>query len=464
MGRQCLPSTEYERAVNPMQFRYLYSAATAAVLLLAAGAATAVELGDIAMRSHIGQPLVADIELTGAADAVPVQVAIADADVYRVASIAMHPALAAANLSTFRRDGRRFLRISSTVKVQTDHLPIFFSLTENGQRSLRQATLWLTADPNPPPPPQPLPVPMLLPSVPVAAAAPAPTPQPVPPPMPRPMPPAASEPAPKPTASAAAVQAGAAAPAPKTVMPREVAALPFIAAPALARHRISLPHAPAPAACAARADSDSDSCVALDAKNAALNAHLAELEDKVKQLSAALQGGAGAALPPASAAAPEAAAAKPAAPTPLPPKLVPMGSEGPAPARSGGAPWLAIALGALLVLASGGGAALWLQRRKQGAPRRKGGEADQAADIDVDADADADAEAEAEADPGAASPARRSDPGQPGEAPGAGDAGNAAVPAVKPSFIASVKARLMPGRAAAAPPLEEEVVSTLLAP
>ena len=368
-----------------MHFRHYLSAA----LLVLAASAGAVELGDAHVRSFIGQPLSADIELTGLAGDAPVQAAIADADVYRGASIAMHPALAVANLSTYRRDGKRYLHISSSVPMKSDHIPIFFSLTENGQKSVRQATLWLTPDPNPAPPPPP----------PASIVAPVPVPVPVPAPMPVAAPVlAAVAPAPVP------------APAPKVVLPKIVPALPFVPLPAAVRHPVSLPRAAAAPACVSRpaAAGEGDSCAALDAKNAALNAHLAELEDKVKQLSA-LQAGAAAVVP--------AAPVKAAPPKPLPPKLVPMGSK--PPEHDTGRPLLIIGIVAAIILSLAAGLGVMLLRQKKKAKlKRKVTEL---------------------------------------------VAGDAAVPPPalppKPSFIASVKNRLMPGKVAA--PAEAEPANTV---
>ncbi|WP_426196143.1 hypothetical protein [Massilia sp. DWR3-1-1] len=398
-----------------MHFRYccLVAALCAALPVLA----DAVELGDAHLRSHIGQPLSADIELLGAAsDSVPIQAGLADAEVYRGANIAMHPALAGANITTFRRDGRRYLHISSSMPVKGDHLPIFFSLGENGQKSVRQLTLWLTPDPNPAPPPPPPPPPVLVPPAPLPLPAVAPV-------------------VPPPPVAVAHLQAQAPH-VPKVVMPKVVAALPFVPLPAAAPHRQTLQRA-APACGPRVASADAGVCAALDAKNAALNAHLAELEDKVKHLSAALQGGAASAVAahaasatagheaPAAAGHEASAAASAAheapapvvkpAPKPLPPKLVPMGSAPPEP--SAGRPWLVIGIVAAIILSLVAGlGVMMLRQRKKAASKRK-------TDDPVTA---------AAADP---------------------------VPP-KPSLIASVKNRLMPGRAApAAAPVEEAPVA-----
>lgn len=386
-----------------MHFRYYFHVALLAAAAAYPGAG-AVELGDAHMRSFIGQPLSADIELTGlASDNATVQAVVSDADVYRGASIAMHPALATANITTFRRDGRRYLHISSSMPMQRDHLPIFFTLNENGQKSVRQVTLWFSPDPNPaPPPPPPLPAPVLA-AAPVTAPAPL-TVMPPPPPV------------------AAAV--------PKVVMPRAVPALPFVPTASAVRHPVTLPRVAAAPACATRTvNADDGICAALDTKNAALNAHLAELEDKVKTLSAALQNGVPATVSVGAAAtttvAHAAVVAKPAAVArPLPPKLVPMGSTpaGSTPGAGGGRPWLVIGIVAAIILSLAAGLTMLLlrQRKKKVNLKRKVSEL-VAADTET--------------------------------------------AAARPSFIASVKNRLMPGRAARpVAPVETASPETVPAP
>ena len=101
--------------------RHLFRLSSAIVLSGLLTCAQAVELGDTLVRSHIGQPLSADIELTGMAnDAASVQAGLADADVYRGANIAMHPALSSLNITIVRRDGRRYLHIASPKAVKSE--------------------------------------------------------------------------------------------------------------------------------------------------------------------------------------------------------------------------------------------------------------------------------------------------------------------------------------------------------
>lgn len=132
-----------------------------AALLLATvlGAAHAAELGDAQVSSYIGQPLVADIELTSIADpGQAVTVRLASADVYRGANIAMHPVLSGLTMSVMRRDGRQFLHITSLKPVATEYVHLFLDLAEGSRHNVRAATLWLSPDPNPAPPPPPPPV------------------------------------------------------------------------------------------------------------------------------------------------------------------------------------------------------------------------------------------------------------------------------------------------------------------
>ncbi|WP_426110812.1 hypothetical protein [Massilia sp. PWRC2] len=347
------------------------------VMLAAAGGhAAAVELGEPQVRSFMGQPLSADIELTGlSSDTATIQAGVADAEVYRAASLQMPAALANAIVTTFRREGRRYLHISAATPIRADHLPIFFTLTENGQKSVRQVTLWLSADPNPPPPPPAPPALVIAPAV--------------------PMPPPA----------VAAVAA--------TVPPAHVA--PPLRPLQLAAHadsgrRLLQLARPASAACPARnnaTDTDGDSCAALGASNAALTAHLSELEDKVKQLSVALQG----TTLPTVVITPLAAVAKAAPPKPLPPKLVPMGSKA---VETTSKPWLVIAIVAAIILSLIAGLVVVLLRQRAKARRRRAAET-----------------------PAAASAAVR-----------------------MPNFIAKLKSRLMPRRAAAEVVAGTEVANT----
>jgi pilus assembly protein FimV len=292
------------------QFFHLSSA----LLLLASllNCAQAVELGDSLVRSHLGQPLSADIELTGlAGDDASVQVALADAEVYRGANIVMHPALAALNITLIQRDGKRYAHLASPKSVESEFVHIFFDLTENGRRSVRQVTLWFAPDPNPaPPPPKLAPVPV------AATAAPLPLPAPV-------------TPARAPVVPPAAVAKPAAAPLLRAPVAQAAACAPTFTAAQIG------------------------ACTALDGKNAALAARIVELEGKVRVLAAVHGKSEPAPAKIEKRLLPKAAATK----------LVPMGA---APAREGAPmPWLFIAIAGAIMLALAAVLAFLLRRKRQ---------------------------------------------------------------------------------------------------
>lgn len=213
----------------------LGSALVLAVLLTCA---QAVELGEPALRSHIGQPLVADIELSGfAGDGAAVQARLADPNVYAGAGIRVHPALASLNMSVMRRDGRQFLHLTTLKPVDTEYVHVFLELNEGARRSVRGVTLWLTPDPQPAPPAAPAPIP----APPLSARA---------------------EPALPPAAVAA---------------PLRLASCPK---PQFTAEQIK-------------------TCSTLDYKNAMLAAQIVELEEKVKLLQMAIEAKPRAAAPPA---------------------------------------------------------------------------------------------------------------------------------------------------------------------
>ena len=112
-------------------------------------AAMAAELGQPVVKSHIGQPLVADIELLPD-EAGLVRATLANEDVYQTANIVRPPVLGSLHMSVMRRDGRQFLHITSIKPVEKEYLHLFLDLIENGKRSIRPATLWLTPEPPPP--------------------------------------------------------------------------------------------------------------------------------------------------------------------------------------------------------------------------------------------------------------------------------------------------------------------------
>jgi hypothetical protein len=353
----------------------------------------AAELGDPRMSSHIGQPLVADIELTMLEDAAtPVQVRVASAEVYNGAGIAVPPVLSSLNLSVMRRDGRQFLHVTSLRPVDVDHVHLYLELVDKGQRAVRLATLWLTPDPAP---------------APAVVAAPALARVAAPAPVPDAVLLAQVERARAARAAAAAAAEPVRAPA---VQPRPVRTAVQRPRPAPVARPPVLPVAQPdahPAACA-RPAAEAQACVALGAKNDELRARLGQVEDRMKKLQVSL-GATVAVQPPsgpahkdtpvkdgaAKAEEPKAgpakeAAATPGAPKPEPAKAAaaheqpkPVVPAGPRPIHSikplvphkpkapppdEGLPWgwIGAAIGALALALGGTGAFVVVRRRRAG--------------------------------------------------------------------------------------------------
>jgi len=322
------------------KLRSRHARVVAALLFAALGRiASAAELGDATVASYIGQPLVADIELTALTDpATAVVVRNASMDVYRGANIAVSPALAGLGLSVVRRDGRQFLHVTTVRPVEAGYLHLFLELTEGGKQNVRSTTLWLTADPAPPPPKPVVP--------PIAAVA-------------RPVP---STPPPAPPPARQAPLAQDEAPVRKPV--REITL------------------GKAPPSCA-QTEEQVKACAATEYKNGLLSAQVVELEEKVRQLqllvdAKAASGAAASAT--ASMSADAAAVAKAAAAASAPAKADQHEGDKPSAdkheadkhaADSGGFPWLLVGgiVAGLLVLA---GAALWFIKRRKGMPAAGG--------------------------------------------------------------------------------------------
>jgi len=296
------------------------------------GAAHAAELGEPRLASFLGQPLVADIELTLLEDpAMPVQVRLAHPEVYRGAGLGMPPVLSTLRMSVMRRDGRQFLHITSFAPVELERLHLFLELADGAQRTVRLATLSLAPDPHPVPPA----LPVRPAALPVAAQDPV---QALAPPKQAPKPAqAVARQRPRPIDPSAPPRVATASRSPSDM-------------PLLASERVTAP-APASAsasasaagACAAQVQQPVDSCVVLGAKNTLLREQLVQLEDKVKLLQVA------------AGAAPSEA--------PRAPRKKRKQPEAPPPAETA---WLPLAGAGAAVLALLGGLVFIVRRRKAG--------------------------------------------------------------------------------------------------
>ncbi|WP_373991021.1 FimV family protein [Duganella sp. BuS-21] len=340
-----------------MQYKQLTTSLCTLALAFGSLGASAAELGDIAPRSYIGQPLAVDIDLVSLTpeELGGLQVRLAQADVYRGANVRMNPALASVQMAVERRGGKPVLHVSTSRAVEADFVHLYVELGVPGKQEVRLATVWLQRDPNPPPPPAPVVVAVAVaPPVPLASAmTPAQAEQ-----------IAAQSRAARAAAATAGAMPGAAAAAAATAAPvrdrTKPAPLPSmheaqvgvpgeVKAAAQARRiagvlvsadgkpikpsareesaevpvgvaQALLPLAPlplpkgvkrlAPASCAPTGMSAKE-CVALDQHHAELSGKLVELEARLKAVQGAI-GGAAAKTGAAKAAAPAAASAAPA--------------------------------------------------------------------------------------------------------------------------------------------------------
>ena len=320
---------------------------TCALLSCGVGAA---ELGEPRISSYIGQPLALELELTAlASPATPVQARLAHPDVYRGANIGMPAVLSTLGMHVSQRDGRQFLRVTSSAPVESSRLHLYLDLADGDARDVRLVTLFIAPNPNPPAPAAPLPVPVKAPApivadlsaAPVAAPKPMAAVKPAVPKQPKPLKP------PRPVTPATPVVAEKVAPAPEpaAVTPTSTPFPKPLPAP------VALPSAGATCAPATSVD-NATVCAALDVKNARLREQIGTLEDKVRVLQVAL------------GASPSAVVQDKVAP-----RAAPRPSrKRPAPEPEASTPWGWIAGVVMVVPVLVGGALFVLRRRKRAGP------------------------------------------------------------------------------------------------
>jgi pilus assembly protein FimV len=322
-----------------------------ALLMFVALSASGAELGEVSVRSHIGQQLSADIELVdlSAADLADLQVRLASADVFAGARVSMNPALAGLNMSVYKNGARRMLHLTTLQPVNAELVHIFFELGSGGRQIVRTASLWMT--PEPPGAARAVAA-ASVPAAPAAAAvavpvAPAVTRSASPATAPAPdiiavTSPAVTGPVAAPSATRAApARTPAARPlpvrsthdSPDEEMMKAAAEHAFAArAPKPVAQPARLAIAPAPPrlveACSpALVEARAQQCAAMDASNKELTTKLVDLEGKVKRLQTALV----AAPAASSAAGPTPASKVPAAAPSSAPKMA--GAAAPSPLK-----------------------------------------------------------------------------------------------------------------------------------
>jgi pilus assembly protein FimV len=344
-----------------------FLALRAGCLVLAAvlsSATLAAELGDVVVRSHIGQQLSADIELVMLApeDLAGVQVRLAGPNVYQGANVRMNPVLSSLRMSVVKRDNRQFLHLTTFQPVDAELLHLFVELGTGARASVRSATLWLTPEPAPVLPPAPLPAPRPQLAAPAAAS------------------PSEAEGAAqdaqaaanraaalraarmRAAANAARSAAGDTVPQASAEVKPGPAAVPIKLGP---EPRAAKSKTAAKGVCVpGQQDGEAQQCLALDQTNAELKTKLIDLESKVKQLQTAL--GAGAAPAASASASADASAPEVAnkAGAVIPPST-PAKANGKKKREPGGLNATTMAIGGVLLLALLGGLLYYLIRRKK---------------------------------------------------------------------------------------------------
>eukprot|EP01034_Spumella_vulgaris_P030560 gene30560-37798_t len=121
----------------------LASAVACAVLL--SPAANAAGLGKLTVLSSLGQPLRAEIELTAVTpeEASGLAAKLAPADAFRLANIEFNPALLSLRFEVDQRNGRQFIRVSSTQPVNEPFVDMLLELSWTGGRLVREYTFLL---------------------------------------------------------------------------------------------------------------------------------------------------------------------------------------------------------------------------------------------------------------------------------------------------------------------------------
>ena len=139
-----MPSKPRSR-INSLALKTLYGALASAVFLSCA--ASAAGLGKLTVLSSLGQPLRAEIEVTSVSnEEVNGLVAkVAPAEAFKIANIDYSPALLSLRLTVEPRDGRKYIKITSSQPVNEPFVDMLLELSWNGgsERLVREYTFLL---------------------------------------------------------------------------------------------------------------------------------------------------------------------------------------------------------------------------------------------------------------------------------------------------------------------------------
>jgi pilus assembly protein FimV len=129
--------------IMSLALKTLYGAVASAVFL--SSAACAAGLGKLTVLSSLGQPLRAEIELTAVSneEASGLVAKLAPADAFRLANIEFNPALLSLRFAVEQRNGRQYIKISSSQPVNEPFVDMLLELSWNSGRLVREYTFLL---------------------------------------------------------------------------------------------------------------------------------------------------------------------------------------------------------------------------------------------------------------------------------------------------------------------------------
>jgi pilus assembly protein FimV len=126
-----------------LALKTLYGAVASAVFL--SSAACAAGLGKLTVLSSLGQPLRAEIELTSVSndEAAGLVAKLAAPEAFRQANIEFNPALLSLRFAVEQRNGRQYIKISSSQPVNEPFVDMLLELSWNSGRLVREYTFLL---------------------------------------------------------------------------------------------------------------------------------------------------------------------------------------------------------------------------------------------------------------------------------------------------------------------------------
>jgi pilus assembly protein FimV len=129
--------------IMSLALKTLYGAVASAVFL--SSAACAAGLGKLTVLSSLGQPLRAEIELTAVSndEANGLVAKLAPPDAFRLANIEFNPALLSLRFAVEQRNGRQYIKISSSQPVNEPFVDMLLELSWSSGRLVREYTFLL---------------------------------------------------------------------------------------------------------------------------------------------------------------------------------------------------------------------------------------------------------------------------------------------------------------------------------